>query len=364
MIRYTLKEIATALKAEAFGAVAMLVERAAEPASAGPKDLAIAMDPKYANDIASGRAEVAILWKGADWKGMGLKGAILVPRARVAMAGLTEIFSRPPNIPQGIHPSAVVDTSSRIGTGACIAPLVVVGADAIIGKNAVIGSHVSIGAGAIIGDNALIHSGVRIQENVTIGDNFIAQPGATIGGDGFSFVTAEKSGVETARETLGNQGDAKPQSWIRIHSLGGVRIGDDVEVGANTTIDQGTIRPTSIGNGTKIDNQVQVGHNVIVGRDCLLCGQVGIAGSTRIGNNVVLGGQVGVVDNIIIGDGVVAGGGTTILSNAPPGQVMMGYPAMKMETSIESYKALRRLPRLIREVRDLQKLVSKTRQND
>lgn len=364
MNRYSLKDIATALKAEAFGAVDILVERAAEPASAGPQDLAIAMDPKYAADIAKGQAVAAVLWQGADWQEIGLKGAILVPRPRVAMAGLTKLFATDLQIPQGIHASAVIDQSAKIGQGACIGALVVIGAGADIGENSRIDSHVSIGAGAKIGMNALIHSGVRIQSGVTIGTSFVAQPGAVIGGDGFSFVTPEKSGVEAARESLGDPGDTTPQNWMRIHSLGGVLIGDDVEIGANSTIDQGTIRATKIGNGTKIDSQVQVGHNVIVGRDCLLCGQVGIAGSTTIGNHVVLGGQVGVADNLTIGDGVIAGGGTVILSNVPAGRVMMGYPATKMDASIESYKALRRLPRLMREIKNLQKLVSKNAQND
>ncbi len=164
-----------------------------------------------------------------------------------------------------------------------------------------------------IGADALIHSGARIGRAVRIGARFIAQPGAVIGADGFSFVTPEKSRAEAARETMGDAGDAQAQSWTRIHSLGSVMLGDDIEVGANSCIDAGTIRPTRIGDGTKIDNQVHVAHNCEVGRDCLFAGQVGIAGSVKIGDNVILGGQVGVVDNIFIGDGVVAGGGTVIL---------------------------------------------------
>ena len=185
-----------------------------------------------------------------------------------------------------------------------------------------------------------------------------------IGADGFSFVTPEKSRAEAARETMGDASAAEAQSWTRIHSLGSVVIGDDVEVGANSCIDAGTIRPTTIGDGCKIDNQVHVAHNCEVGRDCLFAGQVGIAGSVQIGDNVILGGQVGVVDNIFIGDGVVAGGGTVILSNAPAGRVLLGYPAVKMETHVETYKALRRLPRLAAQVAELQKAVSKPGNSD
>jgi UDP-3-O-[3-hydroxymyristoyl] glucosamine N-acyltransferase len=185
-----------------------------------------------------------------------------------------------------------------------------------------------------------------------------------VGSDGFSFVTPEKSGVERVRESLGHQGEIVAQSWTRIHSLGGVEIGDDVEIGANTAIDRGTIRATRIGRGTKLDNLVHVGHNVEVGEDSLLCGQVGIAGSARIGNRVVLGGQCGVNDNIFVGDDVVAGGATKIFTNAPAGRVLLGSPAVKMEAHVEMMKALRRLPRLFEQVRDLQKAVSKSSDND
>jgi UDP-3-O-[3-hydroxymyristoyl] glucosamine N-acyltransferase len=167
------------------------------------------------------------------------------------------------------------------------------------------------------------------------------------------------SGVETARKTMGDQGDSKAQSWLRIHSLGAVEIGDDVELGMNSTVDNGTIRNTVIGDGSKLDNLVHVGHNTRVGRDCLLCGQTGISGSVEIGNNVVLGGQTGVADNLFIGDGVIAGGGTKILSNVPAGRVVMGYPAVKMETHTEMYKAQRRLGRLMRDIDALKKAVFK-----
>ena len=192
-----------------------------------------------------------------------------------------------------------------------------------------------------------------------IGDRVIIQPGAVIGGDGFSFVTPETSQVETARESLGKSDGAQaPQSWTRIHSLGSVRIGDDVEIGANCAIDRGTIADTEIGAGTKLDNLVHIGHNVRIGRDCLICGQVGMAGSARVGDRVVLGGQCGVSDNIVIGDDVVAAGATKIYSNAPSGRMLMGAPAVKMETHVEMYKALRRLPRLAQTVAELKKALS------
>lgn len=355
---HSIREIATALGAEAAGNLDCRIDSVSEPASAGAGALALAMDPRYAEGLAKGQAKSAMLWQGADWQALGLEAAIFAPRGRLAMAGLSRMFDAGPEIAAGVHPMALVDPSAEIGEGAAIGPFVSIGARVRIGPNARIASHVSIAEGARIGADALILQGARIGARVVIGDRFICQPGAVIGADGFSFVTPEKSGVEEIRETLGERDEIRAQSWTRIHSLGSVSIGDDVEVGANSTIDRGTIRDTRIGNGTKLDNLVHLGHNVEVGRDCLLCGQTGIAGSARIGDRVVLGGQVGVSDNIFVGDDVIAGGGTKIMTNAPAGRVLLGYPAVKMDSHIEMQKALRRLPRLAATVAALQKAVS------
>ena len=289
----------------------------------------------------------------------GLSAAIFAPRPRLVMAGLTRAFDPGPGIAPGIHPSAVIDPSAQIGEGAAIGPLAVIGPGAVIGPRARIAALASIGAGARIGADALILDGARLCHGIIAGDRLIVQPGAAVGGDGFSFVTPEESGVEEMRRTLGSRQEIRQQSWVRIHSLGAVELGDDVEIGANTAIDRGTIRATSIGSGTKVDSMVHIGHNVTVGRDCLICGQVGIAGSARIGDRVVLAGQCGVSDNIEVGDDVIAGGATKIYSRVPAGRVILGNPAVKMETQMEIQKAMRRLPRIAAMVADLQKTVTK-----
>jgi UDP-3-O-[3-hydroxymyristoyl] glucosamine N-acyltransferase len=275
------------------------------------------------------------------------------------MAGLSAMMDAGQGYAAGIHPSAIVDDSAKLGADVTVGPLAVISAGAVIGDGSVIGPQCFIGMEATLGQGCYLREGVKIGARVTIGERFIAQPGATVGGDGFSFVTPEVSNVEQMRETLGDAGEAKAQSYARIHSLGSVSIGNDVEMGANACIDCGTVRDTRIGNGVKIDNLAQIGHNVEVGNDTLICAQVGIAGSTRIGHNVVLGGQTGVTDNVFIGDHVITGGATKVLANVPAGRVMLGYPAMKMETHLEAYKGLRRLPRLFRDVAALQKAVSK-----
>ena len=345
---HSLAEIAAALGATLEGDGRLRIVSAAEPAMAGPEALALAMKPEYAAGLAEGRARAAILWPGADWRALGLEAALFVPRPRMAMAGLTRVLDPGPELAPGVHPSAVVDPSAVLGEGVAVGPFSVIGRGVRIGAGTRILSHTSIGAETEIGTGGLIREGVRIGHRVRIGARAILHPGAVIGADGFSFVTPEPSGVEEIRRTLGRREDRAEQHWERIHSLGSVRIGDDVEIGANTTIDRGTIRDTEVGAGTKIDNLVMLGHNVRVGRDCLFCSQVGVAGSARIGDRVVLAGQVGVNDNIFVGDDVIAGGATKIFTNAPAGRVLMGSPAMKMETHLEAYKALRRLPRLLK----------------
>jgi UDP-3-O-[3-hydroxymyristoyl] glucosamine N-acyltransferase len=198
-----------------------------------------------------------------------------------------------------------------------------------------------------------VHIGARVR----IGDRFIAQPGAVLGADGFSFVTPTPGHVEEARAT-GAVTAAEQDEYVRINSLGSVVIGDDVEVGACSCIDRGTIADTTIGDGTKIDNQVQGGHNGRSGRTCLPCGQAGIAGSAVIGDRVVIGGRAAVADHLTVGENSVITGNSGVASNVPPGRIMMGYPAVRMDQNVEMYKALRRLPRVLARLDAAQKAIS------
>ena len=361
---YTIGEIAQALGAKAEGACDIEIDRVAEPAEAGPRDLALAGKPAYAEDLPKGGAVAAMLWDGADWQGMGLKAAILPARPRYAMSALTAMMDPGEGWGDGIHPSAVIDPSAELGAGVQVGPLAVIGARARIGADTRIGPHVSIGADAMIGPGGLIREGVRIAARVRIGARVVIHPGAVLGGDGFSFVTAELSAAEKVRETLGDQSETKPQPYSRIHSLGSVRIGDDVEIGANTVIDRGTIRDTVIGDRTKLDAVVMIGHNCIIGTDTLMCGMAGLAGSVTVGNHVVLGGRSAVADNTFIGDRAIIGGGSGVVSNVPAGRAMMGYPAVKMESHVEMYKLMRRLGRLFAEVAEIKKAVFKPKQSD
>ena len=361
---YTVGQIADALGAEAFGALDLKISGVAEPQSATADDLAMATDKTYAEKLPEGQARAAVLWDGADWEALGLEAAIIPRRPRYAMSGLTRLMDPGQGFPPGIHPSAIIDSTAEIGEDVSIGALTVIAAGARIGAGSVIGPQCFIGWNATLGPRAMLREQVSIGARVTIGSDFFAQPGVRIGGDGFSFVTEDKSGIEAVRETLGDQLDTQAQGWTRIHSLGAVTIGDNVDLGACVNIDNGTIRDTRIGNGCKMDNFVHIGHNVVIGNDCLICGHSGVAGSTRVGNNVVLGGMTGVSDNIFIGDRVITGGGTKVLSSVPAGRVVLGYPATKMDKQIEIFKAIRRLPRIVADVAALQKAVFKSESND
>ena len=331
-MRLTLSELAAALDADLVGDGSVVITGLAEPASATPTDLALASREEYAASLGQGQAVAALLWSGADAATLGLHGALVPKRPRHAMSTLTRLADPGQGYGSGIHPTTVIDPTAELADDVSVGPFTVIGAGAKVGPGSIIGPQCFVGANVVLGPNAYLRDHVSIGAGVSIGANFIAQPGASIGGDGFSFVTETTSNVETARGSLGENTEAAEQPWHRIHSLGGVVIDDDVEIGANSCIDSGTIRPTRVGKGTKIDNHVHIGHNCVIGRNCLLCGQVGIAGSVTVGNSVVLAGQVGVSDNLTIGDGVVAGGSSIILSNVPAGRAILGYPPTKIES--------------------------------
>jgi UDP-3-O-[3-hydroxymyristoyl] glucosamine N-acyltransferase len=354
MTTYSLDELARATGLSVIGDGTIRVGTPSEPDAAGPDDLALAMDKKFGTRLAASAARAAVVWDGADLGELGLEGALVATRPRVALAHVTAAFQHAPDVGEGIHATAVIDPTAKIGAGAAIGPFVVVGAGVEIGANAIIAAHVSIGVDARIGDNALLHPGVRIGARCVIGDAFIAQPNAVIGADGFSFEPPQRGAVEQARQT-GSVAENRTTGFLRIHSLAAVEIGNDVEVGASTTIDRGTIAPTRIGSGTKIDNQVQIGHNVQVGETCLLCAFVGLAGSVRIGDRVVLGGKVGVGDHLKIGSDVVCAAGTLVAGNVPDRSVMMGIPATTRDQATRQIVAVKRLPRLLDQMAEIRK---------
>jgi UDP-3-O-[3-hydroxymyristoyl] glucosamine N-acyltransferase len=225
----------------------------------------------------------------------------------------------------GVAPGAILHPSARVENGVTIDPGAVIGAGAEIGSGTVVGANAVIGANVRIGRNCAIGPNVSVA-HALVGDRVIMHAGCRIGQDGFGFVMG-------------------PGGHRKIPQIGRVIIQDDVEIGAGTSIDRGGLRDTIIGEGTKIDNQVQVGHNVIIGRHCVLVAQVGIAGSVVLEDYVVLGGQVGIADNLTIGEGAKVGAQSGIMSNIPTGQSWFGYPATRSRDYWRELAALRAIAR-------------------
>ena len=356
-------ELADMLGADVAGDLHAVVSRPAQPDEAREGDLALAMEARFLDELAASPAKVAIVPAGTDWSALGLDAVLFSGRSRYTLAGLSRVFDTQPKLPNGIHPTAIIDETADVGADPAIGPYVVIGPQVRLGDRARIEAHVTIGARSVIGADAQIMVGCRIAHDVRIGARFIGQANAVIGGDGFSFVTPQPNAVEDYMATGSIEQSMKVTEYVRINSLGGVVIGDDVEVGPSVTIDKGTVTDTRIGNGSKLDSQVHVGHNVQIGENVLLCGQSGIAGSTKLGDRVILGGQVGVADNISIGDDSIALAGSGVTTRVPARTVVMGYPALKQEVFLNIFKAMRRLPRMAQKLTDLQKQVPNDRES-
>lgn len=254
-----------------------------------------------------------------------------------------ELFHAAPAFPAGVHATAVVAKSAKIGEGAHIGPFCYIDEDVEIGRNAVLHSFVAIYRGAKIGHDFFAHSHSAVREHCRIGHRVLLQNGVVIGSDGFGF----------AREANG--------SWYKMRQSGITIIGDDVEIQAHSAVDRATVGETRIGRGTKLDNFVQVGHASKVGEDTLLCGQVGLAGTTHVGNKCILAGQVGAAGHLTIGDGATLTAQSGVPGDVPAGALYSGYPAMDNLEWRKSIAVFNRLPELQKELRDLRAEVASLR---
>ncbi len=254
----------------------------------------------------------------------------------LAFARAIEFFYQPPSYAPGIHPTAVIAKSAKIGANAHIGPHCFVDENAVIGKNAVLHSSVSIYRGAHIGDDFFAHSHAVVREFCRVGDRVILQNGAVIGADGLGFAKR------------------KDGTWHKIVQSGPAVLEDDVEVQANACVDRATVGETRIGRGTKIDDLVLVGHACHIGAESMLCGQTGLAGSTTTGRSVILAGQAGSSGHIHIGDNAVVTAQTGLHSDVPANRMYSGYPAVENKLWLKSMAALNQLPELVKRVRELE----------
>jgi len=299
-----------------------------ESATAG--QITFISNPKYASLARSTRASAVIV--AEDFP--AIPSAMLRSKnPYLDFARTLEMFYEPPRYAAGIHSTAVVHPSARIGKDAHVGPYVVVQENVVIGDNAVLLAHVVIYPGVRIGDNFLAHSHSVIREFCRIGNNVVLQNGVVVGGDGFGF----------AKDNFGH--------WHKIPQAQPVVIGDDVEIQSNSCIDRASVGETRIGRGTKIDNLVQVGHGSHIGEDSLLASQVGIAGSTEIGNKVILTGQVGVVGHCKVGDGAIVTPQSGVAGDIEAGAIVSGAPAVDHRLWLKYSAALNRLPEMLKLLR-------------
>jgi UDP-3-O-[3-hydroxymyristoyl] glucosamine N-acyltransferase len=270
---------------------------------------------------------------------------LVVDNPHLAFAKALEIFHPPPSVPTGVSEQAVLGKNVRMGADVSICPLAVIADDVSLGDRVTISSGAYIADGVTIGDDSFIHPNVTIREKTRIGKNVIVHAGTVIGSDGFGYVP------EKGRHH-------------KIPQTGGIVIEDDTEVGANVTIDRATIGDTVIGRGTKIDNLVQIGHNVKIGANCIIVSQVGISGSVEIGDGVVLAGQVGVRDHVRIGNGTIIGAQSGVGSDVPDGQIYSGSPAIPHKIWLRAQSIYAKLPEYIKRLQGIERTLEKEEHPD
>ena len=330
-----LSQIAAHLGAELHGDGNVEITGVAGLESARGDQITFLANPKYAA-LAQVTAAGAII-AAPETVPFAHTATLRIANAYHAFAQVIRLFYQEPRYAPGIHPTAAIDPSASIGADAHIGAYVVIGANVIIGRDAVLLPHTVIYQGARIGNRFLAHAHAVVREFCVLGDNVLLQNGAIVGGDGFGFAHDPANG------------------WSKITQSGIAILGDRVEVQANACIDRASIGETRVGNGTKVDNLVQVGHGSTVGEDTLLCAQVGLAGSTKVGNRVVLAGQVGVAGHCAVGDDAVATAQSGIPGDVAAGATVSGYPAMDNRQWLRAVAAFARLPEMVRDLRALRR---------
>ncbi len=333
-----LSEIARRLSCEMRADTDVEIERVAGINEALPGDLTFVSNRKYISSIKSTRASAMIL--GNDIPDVPMP-SLRTDNPYLAFARALELFFHPLIPEPGIHPTASIAGDAEIGPGASIGAFVVIGRNCRLGARVALYPHVVLYPGIVLGDDVVLHSHVSVREGCRIGSRVVIQNGAVVGSDGFGFAP---------------QADG---TYYKICQTGRVLIEDDVEVGANTTIDRAAVGDTIIRRGAKLDNLVQIGHAAEVGENSVLAAQVGLAGSTRLGRNVKAGGQAGFAGHLEVGDDAVITAQSGTSHDIPAGAVMSGSPAIENSVWLRSVAAWARLPGLFRRTRELEKEIER-----
>jgi UDP-3-O-[3-hydroxymyristoyl] glucosamine N-acyltransferase len=328
-----LKDLAKILEGELSGDGETLISGVSGIREAKEGDITFIVSPKFKHELEQTKASAVIATK--EFKELK-KNFIFVENPYYAFSKALKYFYEEEYRPLGVDTRAVIGKDTSIGKDVSIHPLAVIGDNAKIGDRVRVYPGVFIGNNTIIGDDTLIYPNVTVREDVIIGKRVILHSGVVIGGDGFGYA-ADKG------------------RHHKIPQVGGVVIKDDVELGANVTVDRATLGKTIVKRGTKVDNLVQIAHNVVVGEDTIIVAQAGISGSVEIGRHCVIGGQVGFVDHIKIGDNVMIGSQSGVMSDVEPNQVILGSPAMPHKDFFRAQAVYQKLPEMRKKVAELEK---------
>ena len=336
MTEYTVDEIAAALNAEVVGDGAAVIRGVNGIKEAGPDDVTFVANPRYKAALKETRAGAVVVAPGIEAPGLTL---IRAANPYAAFARIVVMFAPPAEAPAGISDLACIHDEAKIGEGVAVGPFVTVREGASVGDGTTLGAGTYVGSGSAVGADCLIYPNVTIRERVTVGDRCIVHSGTVLGSDGFGFAT--DAGVHH-----------------KIPQIGVVVIEDDVELGANCAIDRATMGETRISRGSKLDNLIQIAHNVKIGEGTLIAAQTGIAGSTVLGKYCVLGGQVGIVNHIHIGDGAILAAQSGVTKSIRDGETVFGRPARPLKEVKRREGRVAMLEKYYKRVRELEEEVA------
>lgn len=330
-MKISLGQLAEQTGARLAGDAAVEVSGAAGLLDAGPEDVSFLENPKYAEQVTASKAAAVFLHPSAEKVPGGPANRLYMDRPRWGYTKVLELVYQDKWKPEPpvVSPKAEVHFEAKLGKDVTVGPFTVIKGRTLVGERTRVGARCYIGYNARVGKDCLIHPGVYIGDYCEVGDRVILQPGAVVGSDGFGYETDPKTGRHH-----------------KVPQVGRVVLEDDVELGANTTIDRATTGETRIGAGTKVDNLVQLGHNVTTGRNCIIVSQVGVAGSTKIGNQVTLAGQVGIAGHVSIGDGAIITAQSGIMSDVAPKAILFGSPARPHREAMKLQAIFSKLPEL------------------
>lgn len=345
-MQFSAEMIAAGLGGEIVGNKDVTVSTFAKIEEGHPGAISFLANPKYEPYLYTTDSSIVIVNRSLEPKGEVKATLIKVDDAYGCFAKLLELYAAYKPKKSGVHPTAVVAESAKVGEGCYIGAYVVVDEGAVIGEGVSLYPHVYVGDGATIGDGSTLHSGVKVYEGCKIGKRCIIHSGAVVGSDGFGFAPNAQG------------------SYDKIPQIGIVTIEDDVEIGANTTIDRATMGSTVIEKGAKLDNLVQIGHNVVIGESTVMAGQSAVAGSAKVGKRCMIGGQAGVVGHITVGDGTVVASVTGVSNSVPAGSQIMGNHGIDARRYRRVNAVYRNLPELQRTVNRLEKEVKELKDKE